>query len=815
MKKHLLLILALAITSTLFAAPISTGTAVEWANRFIKNNNLHMQQVTSDHLVFTERSAEGNPVYYVFNVSNDGFIIVSAEDFTLPILGYSDENEFDKDNIPVNMYDILADYRTEVQYAQKRGLIADAEIIKAREDQLNNVAQYRSSVAPLLGAIKWNQSPYYNDLCPVYNSYGNRCPVGCVATAMAQIMKYWGYPSRGQGSHSYNSSYGTLSANFDVEYDWASMPEAVLTSPNSECAKISYHCAVSVNMGFSPSGSGAYQTEVPNALVTYFKYRNTAQNANRSSYSATNWANLVKSELDANRPVQYAGHGTGGGHSFVCDGYNSNGYFHFNWGWGGMSDGYFLLNALNPGSLGTGGGSGGFNSYQTIVIGIQPDEVAPPTPLGVPSGLYASNITANSATLNWNAVQNATSYTVAFRSAGGEWSYSNIQGTYANATDLAANTTYEWTVKANNSTTSSNYANVISFVTLDNGGTPPTPPTPTPDVPSGLYANNVTTNSARLNWNAVQNATSYTVAFRNAGGEWGYYEINGTYANATNLAANTTYEWTVKANNDNTSSDYAGVVSFVTLDDGDTPPTPVEYCASKATTSYYEWISRFAMANVDNYSEGTQYADYTNKVINVGRGDAVTMYFKSGYRGSSYNEYWNVWIDYNHDEEFSDDEIVVRGYYYAGYTLQATITIPNTALLGETRLRISMKYGNYANACELFYYGEVEDYTVNIGNQSNMQFASIAPAEDAFDLNEGMADNVSIYPNPASDRIQVNLNEFRGQEAPYSIIDMQGRVLMKGNLMQSNEIDITQLSRGTYFLSIETETGTTLKFIKE
>ncbi len=716
MKKHLLLILALAITSTLFAAPISTGTAVEWANRFIKNNNLHMQQVTSDHLVFTERSAEGNPVYYVFNVSNDGFIIVSAEDFTLPILGYSDENEFDKDNIPVNMYDILADYRTEVQYAQKRGLIADAEIIKAREDQLNNVAQYRSSVAPLLGAIKWNQSPYYNDLCPVYNSYGNRCPVGCVATAMAQIMKYWGYPSRGQGSHSYNSSYGTLSANFDVEYDWASMPEAVLTSPNSECAKISYHCAVSVNMGFSPSGSGAYQTEVPNALVTYFKYRNTAQNANRSSYSATNWANLVKSELDANRPVQYAGHGTGGGHSFVCDGYNSNGYFHFNWGWGGMSDGYFLLNALNPGSLGTGGGSGGFNSYQTIVIGIQPDEVAPPTPLGVPSG---------------------------------------------------------------------------------------------------LYANNVTTNSARLNWNAVQNATSYTVAFRNAGGEWGYYEINGTYANATNLAANTTYEWTVKANNDNTSSDYAGVVSFVTLDDGDTPPTPVEYCASKATTSYYEWISRFAMANVDNYSEGTQYADYTNKVINVGRGDAVTMYFKSGYRGSSYNEYWNVWIDYNHDEEFSDDEIVVRGYYYAGYTLQATITIPNTALLGETRLRISMKYGNYANACELFYYGEVEDYTVNIGNQSNMQFASIAPAEDAFDLNEGMADNVSIYPNPASDRIQVNLNEFRGQEAPYSIIDMQGRVLMKGNLMQSNEIDITQLSRGTYFLSIETETGTTLKFIKE
>lgn len=727
MKKPLLLFFALLVACTLFATPISTNTAVELANRFIKSNQLAMEQVSIDNLAYTEFSTEGSPVYYVFNLNDDGFIIVSAEDFTLPILGYSTENEFDKDNIPVNMADILSDYKSEVQFAQEKGLVVNAEILSAREDQLNNVSQYRSSVAPLLGDIKWDQSPYYNALCPVYNNYGSRVPVGCVATAMAQIMRYWKYPAHGQGSHSYNhSTYGNQYANFDVDYDWDAMPAATLTAPNAECAKISYHCAVSIDMQFGPNGSGAYQQDCPYSYINYFKYKNTTRNAERSKYNATNWANLVKGELDAGRPVQYAGSGTGGGHSFVCDGYNENGYFHFNWGWGGSSDGYFLLNALNPGSLGTGGGSGGFNSYQTIVIGIEPDEnVTPPTP--------------------------------------------------------------------------------------------PTPPTPiTLEVPTGLYANDITVNSAVLGWNAVENATSYNVEFRKSGDSWSSYNIAGTSANATGLSANTVYEWRVQAVNSSTSSDFSQVESFTTLDDnGGGGGTPVEYCASSATTSYYEWISRFVMANVDNYSCGSQYGDYTDQIVNVAKGQTLPIYFKSGYRGYAYYEYWTVWIDYNHDGEFSDDEMVVRGYGRAGWLLKSNITISNTALLGETRLRISMKYGNYSGACETFYYGEVEDYTVNITSSNAMQFAGNDPDEAAFALSEGMADVVSIYPNPATDRIQVDMTEIRGQEAPYTVIDMQGRVILKGNLMQTNEIDISKLSNGSYFLSIETEPGTILKFVKE
>lgn len=721
MRKLLLFFVStMFVIGTMFGSPVSKTEAVELANKFIKNSQLDMQRVSVSTLVYTESASNGEPLYYVFNLPNDGFIIVSAEDFTLPILGYSDENEFDKNNIPINMADILSDYKSEIKYAKERGFTADSEILKAREEQLNNVPKYRASVAPLLGAIKWDQSPYYNALCPVYNSYGSRCPVGCVATAMAQIMKYWEYPSRGQGSHSYNSSYGTLSANFNVDYNWASMPAATLTAPNSECAKISYHCAVSVDMNFGPNGSGAYQTDVPAALINYFKYKNTAKNANRSYYSDTQWANIVKAELDANRPVQYAGHGTGGGHSFVCDGYNSNGYFHFNWGWGGNSDGYFLLNALNPGSLGTGGGSGGFNSYQTIVIGIEPGEnVNPPAPnLTTPTGLYASNITANSAKLSWNSVQNATSYTIALRKTGDNWSYYDVNTAYANVTDLSANTKYEWSVKAVNGTTSSNYSNTVSFTTLnDNGGVTP---------PSG-------------------------------------------------------------------------------------------YCSSTSSSSYYEWISRFAMANIDNYSSGSQYANFTNKIINVSRGQSVPVYFKADYRGNAYTEYWTIWIDYNQDGIFSDSEMVTRGYYTAGYLLRANITIPNNAVLGQTRLRISMKYGSYSSACESFYYGEVEDYTINIGQQGYMQYnMSDTATESSFTLKEGILPNVSIYPNPASERIAVNVAEMRDKEsANYSIIDMSGRTVMKGILNQSDEINISGLRKGTYLLSIETEPITVLKFVKE
>lgn len=319
-----------------------------------------------------------------------------------------------------------------------------------------------------------------------------------------------------------------------------------------------------------------------------------------------------------------------------------------------------------------------------------------------------------------------------------------------------------------------------------------------------------------MSWNSVENATSYTVALRKTDGNWSYYDVNSTYVNLTELSANTKYEWSVKAVNASTSSNYANVVSFTTLEDngGSTPPTG--YCSSSSYTSYYEWISRFAMSNIDNYSGGSRYADYTDKVINVSRGQYLPIYFKADYRGRAYTEYWTIWIDYNQDGIFSDNEVAVRGYYTAGYLLRAYITIPNNALLGQTRLRISMKYGGYPAACESFYYGEVEDYTINIGQQSYMQNDMPNLIEPSFNLNEGVLSNISIYPNPASERITVNVLEMRDKEsANYSITDISGRVVMKGTLHQTDEINISSLRKGTYILYIETEPTTVLKFVKE
>lgn len=400
---------------TNFVEFIDEGTAMEIASQFILNNNLLPENATRStslnlkpiHIYldsatitsgnFRSSSSDGYAAYYyVLNIGNEkGFIIVSGDGATMPVLGYSTESTFNPDDIPTNMAEVLASYRNEINYRRKNNITPDASTLSLRSAYINGEAKTRAtatSVAPLLGTIKWNQSPYYNAYCPP------RTPVGCVATATSQIMRYWEYPARGKGTYAYNSTYGRLSFDYNYDLRWDRMPKPRLTAPNDDIAKLCYGVAVGIKMNFSPSGSGAWQEDVPRLLKEHYNYPNTMQNIYRNKYTADQWATILRRELDAKRPIQYAGYGTGGGHSFVCDGYSANGYFHFNWGWGGMSDGYFLLHALNPGSLGTGGGAGGFNSGQSALIGIQsPDgnggnddeEDTPDTSYCESKGLYA------------------------------------------------------------------------------------------------------------------------------------------------------------------------------------------------------------------------------------------------------------------------------------------------------------------------------------------------------------------------------------------------------------------------------------------
>jgi len=421
MKRILLIFLGIVFSFTLFAESVNPEQAAKIAKNFymqmsinkgVSNFYLSLAFTVKSMDVSTSKGMQGQeiPLIYIFNVNqNDGFVIVSADNSVSPILGYSLSGTYTGTNLPPAFIKLIEKYKKEIVYVIINQIESDNEIsrqwrlLEIGESLFN--AKATKSVNPLI-ATHWDQLPYYNAMCPYDYSYSERTITGCVATAMAQIMKFWNYPATGSGMHSYNhATYGTLSANFAATtYDWSAMPNNV-TSANSAVATLMYHCGVSVDMNYgvaSTGGSGTNTLNCVNSYKDYFKYSSTVQGKYRSDYTDNAWINLLKTELDAGRPVHYAGTGTGGGHSFVCDGYDNNDFFHFNWGWSGSSDGYFNIDALNPGSLGSGGGSGGFNTNQRAIIGIQPA-----------SGSVTSIINMNSSiTVSPNPIDFAQSFTV-------------------------------------------------------------------------------------------------------------------------------------------------------------------------------------------------------------------------------------------------------------------------------------------------------------------------------------------------------------------------------------------------------------------
>lgn len=384
-----LLLLAFLVLSLLFnsyAEKVDEETARIVAFNFLsaKAPALFLKSHSSLRLICKEISSPGLnasaspiPLYYVFSSDSTNFIIIPGDDKISPVLGYSIESGFDVSDMPPALLKWLENYKKEIIWLSTNSAPADYSVVSEWDNLKNGLPGNRrntTAVAPLL-STKWNQAPYYNAACP------GGSVTGCVATAMTQIMKFWNYPANGSGFHSYNhSDYGTLSANFAATtYNWSQMPNMV-NGPNSAVATLMYHVGVSVEMDYSPDASGAYvissQSPVTHcaeyALETYFGYTSGIAGIERDNYSSADWINLLKVELNAGRPVLYAGFGSGGGHAFVADGYDNTDRFHFNWGWGGMSDGYFLVGSLNPGSTGSGGGSGGYNSGQQAVIGIKP-----------------------------------------------------------------------------------------------------------------------------------------------------------------------------------------------------------------------------------------------------------------------------------------------------------------------------------------------------------------------------------------------------------------------------------------------------------
>jgi len=341
----------------------------------------------------------GSPVYYIFDINeNKGFVIIAADDDVYPVLGYSFEGNYndEKDKLPPNFSAWMDNYSDQIVYARENSLSADATISEKWSELtiFNPDPGNMDNVNPLL-TTNWDQGYYYNALCPVDNGGpGGHVYVGCVATAMGQIMKYHNYPDQGNGTHTYYCyPYGSQTADFGATtYNWSLMPNQ-LYSNNTEVATILYHCGVGVNMQYSASGSGAYSDDARDALVDYFIYSSDAQLLTKASYSTTAWENMLKNDLEAERPLYYAGFGGGAGHAFVCDGYQGTNYFHFNWGWSGYANGYFYLNNLNPGGY-------SFNQNQEAILYIYPEGSSTLSP---PENLEAEIINTNDVQLSWDA----------------------------------------------------------------------------------------------------------------------------------------------------------------------------------------------------------------------------------------------------------------------------------------------------------------------------------------------------------------------------------------------------------------------------
>lgn len=365
------------------ARTVTSAEAGSIASRFFEKSGIETSAIAPAATPLS--IGNHSPAYYVFNAdgSNGGFVIVAGDDRMGNVLGYSTSGAFSLDGAPESLVGLME------MYEHYMKALSDSPSITMSPQSAGTPA-----MQPLLGEIAWGQDTPFNTMCPTYSEAGatKNYYTGCVVTAATQIMKFYNYPQTGTGSKSYMFSGNTLSADFgNTSYRWSDMPAAVPESPSAlqkmAYSTLAYHFGVAVEMQYAKDGSGAYTQMVPAALRDYFGYDAGVKMRPREYYSTQEWVDMIKAELDAGRPVYYGASSDSGvgGHAFVCDGYDSNDYMHINWGWYGRSNGYFLVNHLDPSSLGEGGGTGGYNRSQEVITGICPataDNVYTPSVYG-------------------------------------------------------------------------------------------------------------------------------------------------------------------------------------------------------------------------------------------------------------------------------------------------------------------------------------------------------------------------------------------------------------------------------------------------
>lgn len=863
MKQKLLLFVLLFIFGfTTFANQIDENTAKIVGQNFLtkKTNSLKLKNATNFQLVFKSNSENGNQFsliqpttfFYVFNVNNSGFVIVSGDDKVTPILGYSDQGVFDPNNIPQNVAKWFEGYKKEIISIIEQNIQPTNEIKSEWQSLIsgngnNSSSKTLLSINPLIQTM-WNQSPYYNSSCP------SESVTGCVATAMAQIMKYWNYPATGTGFHSYNhSTYGTLSANFgSTSYQWSSMPNYI-NSSNNAVATLMYQVGVSVDMNYSPQSSGAYvisaQSPVTNcaeyALKTYFGYKNSLQGVQRSNYTQTQWLNLLEQELDASRPIIYAGFGDGGGHCFVADGYDNNDYIHFNWGWGGQADGYFEINALNPNDLGTGGGSGGYNSGQQAIIGIEPSVgnqtydmrlyssiTTNPNPINYNSGFSVTVDVANygsSATNNFSgdytaAIFNSSNQFVSYieTKTGNSLPFNshNVSPLVFTTSSLPALTPGNYSIgilyKAEGATqwtafAKGNYQNFISIEVQGNNTNT-----------LKLYAAIVTTPNI-----IVQNQTfDVTFDIANFGSSTftgdvsvDIHRSDGTWIrelaikNGLSMPSNTHFS------NGLTYTIMGGI--------SDEPGTYQLFVWDKPDISGWEFLGNGTFLNPitiqvvapslnpDSYEDNNTVEQSYALPLNFTENNAETNTTGSNCHIISDNDFYKIVLPSGYNYTITPR---LHDSYNSGngntYTLDALFSYSTDGNTWSDSFDDVISGNITLNGGETVYF-HVAPYFA--GETGTYLLDMLLTRSSTLGISENqISDDFEIYPNPAKDFVILDFNKFRGELIQINILNVQGQnilTLNTNNQSKTFNIPLSNFSNGIYFLQLLTESGILTKKI--
>ncbi len=849
MKRAVLFIISLLfLTIGGFAKSRTSSEALSIASSFCRKSQSAIKKMslegTTLKLVYTctdsiaTRSSSGNVYYYVFNIENsNGFVIVSGDDRAKDILGYSDNGSFDINSLPPNFAYWLGCYQQELKVLMEQSdtaTIASFQL-SAPNDINPRQASYAASVAPLLGGIKWNQDSPYNNLCPFYEG-STRAATGCLATAMAQVMRYHKWPVQGTGSNTYTPKRLTTPLTVDFSqttYDWANMSETYNSSSTQvqkdAVATLMYHVGVSINMDYGKTSSAYFQDD-PKALVKNFGYDSNNQYYMRDFYSSSEWTDLLKVELNAQRPVLYAGQSTDGGHQFVCDGYDNNSLFHFNWGWGGNSDGYFELSALNPGSLGIGGGtSGGYNSGQNIITGVQKPSalsIAPPYQLYLYSPLTTSASLVNrvdSFTISimelYNIGINTFSGSIGIAlyndtgfiklidgfstsSVGTNMGYNNLSY-YSNIPSSVADGSYklysvykateqtDWQIMRGKVGTP-NYLNVTvtpSNVSFTN-----------PDVLPKL-----TLNSLTVTGNLYQNKTGrFNVSITNSGGEYNsvlvIYLQSVTSSTVKQIVSNDPINIPI---GETKNFDLTGDISLVAgqyylfaMYDPANDRSNVKTVSSIGNSLPVNVLDEPTEAPVMTLASQISFPD----PIKVNKSNAVLTAHIKNTGGYFYNKVVAFVFPITGGASLT----------YFGY--QPVILDKNEEREITFSGNIDLDPGSYITAIR--YWNLTTSAWGSFTPSTNGQI-TFTLVNDATGTEQTTQDKPALYPNPATDKLYMQSEEV---VKIIRITDVSGKqvLLMKPEMSGEIIIPVERLSAGTYILQSETATGTKVsKFIKK